>query len=246
MDKNSYYFVAGTLVLVLSCVLLYRYGNLLDRTVSPPAEDLEAPLQDLVKFIPSAEDPTEIQFSTLEKTDRTTGKTKPARMVPWPVGLDSSILDPLKVIDKYAQAHGMSRVNLEGPILKAKSARGGKSLVFNSFTRQDYGIWIEQLIERLGLDLKSLNGHKLTPAILRRTAMTYFASITSVKNVQALAGHKNITTTANIYIGLRDDENAMLRASLSCFLLGDTQEKHNIPVNSRLPFVSKESGTRSR
>ena len=218
---DLFYFVAGTLVLVLSCVLLYRYGNLLDSKVDPDDEDREAPLDKLIKFTPSIEDPETLIFSTLEKTDKISGKKTPGRRVQYQVR--SSMLDPLEVIDMYAKAHGIDRGTLVGSILKPKSADRGRSLTFNSFTRGDYAKWLRQLQKRLGFELKSLGGKNLTAAIIRRSAMTYFASITSVKNVQALAGHKNIATTANIYVGLRDDESATLRAGLAEALLGFTQ-----------------------
>ena len=218
---NSWYMVAGTLVLVLSCVLLYRYGNLLDRFIDPVKQDeTEAPLEKLITFLPNAENPETIRFSTLEKTDKATGKKTPGRPVLHEVR--SSMLDPLVVISAYAKAHGKYRGNLEGPILKAKSAQGG-NLVFNPFTRANYASWIRQLPERLDMELKSLGGKDLTPAVIRRSAMSYFASITDIKNVQALAGHRNIATTANIYVGLKDEEIATLRAGLSETLLGITQ-----------------------
>ena len=220
-DTNSWYMVAGTLVLVLSCVLLYRYGNLLDRFIDPVKQvETEAPLEKLITFLPNAETPETIRFSTLEKTDKATRKKTPGRTVLHEVR--SSMLDPIEVVSAYAKAHGKNRGNLEGPILKAKSAQGG-NLIFNPFTRANYASWIRQLPQRLDLELKSLGEKDLTPAIIRRSAMSYYASITDIKNVQALAGHRNISTTANIYVGLKDEEIATLRAGLSETLLGITQ-----------------------
>ena len=55
-----------------------------------------------------------------------------------------------------------------------------------------------------------------------------------------------ISTTANIYVGLRDEENATLRASLAEHLLGITQAATQLFSTLHAnPSHETESGTRS-
>ena len=220
MDKKGrvqYWDAAGILVIVLTSVLLYRAGNLLDKKVALLIH--EAPLEELITFHPNTKEPTHIVFFTREKTDKSKGLSVPARPVRWPCKEGWCILDPKAVIDNYLKAHGMNRETMQGPI--QKPAGRGRHFSMNSFTQANYRSWLNKLVTRKVISLPSIRGEKFNPGVVRRTSLSYYAEVVSdIHKVQALAGHANVATTADIYIGVEEGNLASLRASSAYSLLG--------------------------
>ena len=222
MGKEQYWDTAGILVIVLTCVLLYRAGNLLDTKVAQLIH--EAPLEDLITFHPDTIDPTHIIFFTKEKTDKTKGLSVPARPVRWPCKEGWVVLDPKAVIDNYLEAHGMTRETMHGPIQKPVGRVG--QFVMNSFTTANYRSWLNKLVTRGVATLPSIRGEKFNPGVARRTSLSFYAEVVSdIHKVQALAGHANVATTADIYIGVEEGNLASLRASSAYSLLGLIQTR---------------------
>ena len=220
MDKKGrvqYWDAAGILVIVLTSVLLYRAGNLLDKKVALLIH--EAPLEELITFHPNTKEPTHIVFFTREKTDKSKGLSVPARPVRWPCKEGWCVLDPKAVIDNYLKAHGMNRETMQGPI--QKPAGRGRHFSMNSFTQANYRSWLNKLVTRKVISLPSIRGEKFNPGVVRRTSLSYYAEVVSdIHKVQALAGHANVATTADIYIGVEEGNLASLRASSAYSLLG--------------------------
>jgi hypothetical protein len=225
MDKKGkvqYWDAAGILVIVLTCVLLYRAGNLLDTKVAQLIH--EAPLEELITFHPNTTNPTHIIFFTREKTDKSKGLTVPARPVRWPCKEGWCVLDPTAVIDNYLKAHGMNRETMHGPIQKP-AGRGGQ-FSMNSFTTSNFRSWLNKLVTRKAVSLPSIRGEKFNPGVVRRTSLSFYAeAVSDIHKVQALAGHANVATTADIYIGVEEGNLASLRASSAYSLLGLNQTR---------------------
>ena len=68
----------------------------------------------------------------------------------------------------------------------------------------------------MGVDLTSLRLNDglrdiLLPSTLRRSALTFHASLAPMHIVQAMAGHANIATTESVYAGIASDELLLLQ-----------------------------------
>lgn len=214
--------LAGITTVVFTNVLAYRAGNVLNTKVSPDAH--EAPLEDFVRYHPSTERAEKLVFQTPEKTDKAGDKViRRPRTVPWMVRDNSADLDPLKVLDKYYTAMGMGRDTRKGPICKGKGVGGKHSR--NSFTRAEFTNWLGQLVKRRTISpLPSIPaGKTLNAQIMRRTMMSYFAELGCIHETQKLVGHKNVSTTADIYVGFEEEELANVRVSRTFALLSIIQ-----------------------
>ena len=234
--KQHFWDTAGILVLVVTCILLYRVGNILDVLVAALIH--EAPLEELISFYPDSSNPSHLIFSTKEKTDKAKKLVMAARSVKWPCNEGWVVLDPLPVLDKYLEAHGMTRDSMHGPIQKVVGRAGQFNK--NSFTRQDYRKWLKKLVIREVTHLPSLRKDNLLPSVLRRTSMAYYANVTDIHTVQALAGHKHVSTTANSYVGLEEEDLACVRASSAYSLLGIIQTRKK---NFLFSFILFRHGT---
>ena len=210
--------LAGIFTAILTCILCYRAGNVLNPQVK--SLEAEAPLEELISFHPNPQKPSRIIFTTSEKTCKETGKIirKPRKVI-WLVNRDRAILDPLRVIDKYLHAMGQTRQSMRGPIVKPMGS--GKTWKLKPFSTKNYASWLGNLTKRGTVrSLDSLGGVSLNTRIMRRTCLSYIASIASIEQAQALAGHACIGTTANYYVGFKDDELAEVRVAHSLRLLG--------------------------
>ena len=176
--------------------------------------------EELISFHPNPWKPSRIIFTTSEKTCKETGKvTHKPRKVIWVVNQDKAVLDPLRVIDKYLRATGQTRQSMRGPI--AKSMGSGRTWKLQPFSTKNYADWLGNLAKRGTVrPLNSLGNVSLNTRIMRRTCLSYIASIASIQQAQALAGHACIGTTANYYVGFKDDELAEVRVAHSLRLLG--------------------------
>jgi hypothetical protein len=242
--------LVGITATVFTTVLSYRAGNVLDATVSPDV--FEAPLEDFIKYHPSTEFPEKLTFQTPEKMDKAGGKViRRSRVVSWIIRDMCADLDPVKVLDKYYKAMGMTRESRKGPIRKGKGVR--EKFTLNSFTRAEFTIWLGQLVERGTISsLSSLpEGKSLNARIMRRTMMSFFADVSSLQETQRLVGHKHVSTTADIYVGFEADELANVRVSRTFALLKIIQLLlefwtipliHRAPDHSDLPLRGQTAG----
>ena len=215
---NSIWDCAGILAVVLSCVMTYRAGNVLDYHVDPAEH--EAPLEHFITYEPDIHNPVRIIFQTSEKADKSSGEVKRlARKVIWNISTDRALLNPVDVIDKYLLAVGQTRETRSGSIKKRVGSR--RNLKLNSMTQADFRKWLGLLQERGIIEpLQSLpDSKKLGPSILRRTTLSYFAEVATLQQAQALAGHASVNTTANYYCGFHQDEIAQVRIALTQGLL---------------------------
>ena len=114
---------------------------------------------------------------------------------------------------------GQTRQSMRGPIVKPMGS--GKTWKLKPFSTKNYASWLGNLTKRGTVrSLDSLGGVSLNTRIMRRTCLSYIASIASIEQAQALAGHACIGTTANYYVGFKDDELAEVRVAHSLRLLG--------------------------
>ena len=210
--------LTGILTVVLTCILCYRAGNVLNQKVK--SLEAEAPLEKLISFYPNPWKPTRIVFSTPEKTCKRTGKVvRRPRKVVWMINKDRAVLDPLRVVDKYLRATGQTRLSLKGPIMKSMGK--GRTWKLQPFSQQNYADWLANLSKRGTVrSLSSLGTTSLNTRIMRRTCLSFLASTATIQQTQALAGHACIGTTANYYVGFNEDELAGVRVAHTRRLLG--------------------------
>ena len=159
---NSIWDCAGILAVVLSCVMTYRAGNVLDYHVDPAEH--EAPLEHFITYEPDIHNPVRIIFQTSEKADKSSGEVKRlARKVIWNISTDRALLNPVDVIDKYLLAVGQTRETRSGSIKKRVGSR--RNLKLNSMTQADFRKWLGLLQERGIIEpLQSLPDSSSVPA----------------------------------------------------------------------------------
>ncbi len=158
----------------------------------------------------------------------------------WVVEKESATLDPVKVLDKYFKAVGSDRDTRKGPLCKALGTKGHWHL--NSFTRADFTKWLGKLESRKTIHhQRSIPEDKaLNSRILRRTSLSNLATVSTIQETQALAGHANMSTTSTYYVGLEEEELAQVRVARTFELLKLTQLFY---ISDLLSWDS--SGTRS-
>ena len=231
--------LVGILAVVLTCILSYRAGNVMDDKVSPEVH--EAPLEKFISYLPSTRNPSKLVFETAEKKDKSGDKViRRPRKVVWVVEKESATLDPVKVLDKYFKAMGLDRDTRNGPLCKALGTKGNWFL--NSFTRADFTKWLGKLESRKTIHhQRSIPEDKaLNSRILRRTSLSNLATVSTIQETQALAGHANMSTTSTYYVGLEEEELAQVRVARTFELLKLTQLFY---ISDLLSWDS--SGTRS-
>ena len=206
--RQHFWDIAGLTTIILTCIMLFRAGNVLDATADPksqdPPEEHEALLEDLIRY----RGDEEIIFRTQEKQDKLKGTRTPGREVVWLLSSYTALLKPARVIDVYLEMHDMSRGSRCGPI--SKPVKHGKS----SFTPSDFRKWLRGIAGRFDYVFESLRGKNLTPRSNRRSAITWFCRQTGIVSAQHLAGHAHLATTEQFYVTLKQEEQTLLRSNI--------------------------------
>ena len=79
--------------------------------------------------------------------------------------------------------------------------------------QESFRKWVADLPSRCKLSLRSIEGVKLTPAILRRSAMQWHGFIAPLEMVSRLANHRSTDTTRTFYLSMDSEDLFAVRSS---------------------------------
>ena len=203
------YFLSCYLVFILMILPLYRLGNICEADNGPGGRRA---LDIGHSFSPVSRGGSNfLQISLMEKGDRLKKRVVPKRVVLYPLASEddreNQTVGPADALQAVLKGYGLTGDDVDGPIPKPATRKGNAILLTGDFRK-----WLKALPVQVGVELSSLSARgKLLPRILRRSALTFHATLAPMHVVQKMAGHACIATTESVYAGIAADELLILQ-----------------------------------
>ena len=211
-STGQLYDISGYFVLVLTCICVYRIGNVVRKKQS----SLNAFWMSAFTFVRRLG----VRYlrvyprRSLEKGNRLTGESTP-ELVEWreatPEQIENDYMGPVEILDLYLVAYNLD-LGTCGDLPILKPVTGSSSVA--TFLYSNATKWLRTLEGKLGLDLTSLDWEDgsdigrlpLGWAIMRRSSISNYADGVPIDVLQRICRHKNPETTLRFYCGMSREE----------------------------------------